>query len=790
MNPWYDEERGERVAEVAETASCARPGRRRGGTELSALSAFLLLLSTLVLVPLSSPARAQEAGTGSRTAQITVTDLSPEVPREGDTLTVRGTVTNQGTSPITGGRLAAREGVRLTSRSSIDNAVTRTGFQPEADGALVRGHAAELGTLRPGMSRPFALRIPVSDLNLGADGVYQLGVSLTGETEAEQWEQLLGLGRTLLPWQPDGQDPDNARTRLTALWPLISTTHVTARTDADEEQTPVLKDNSLLTEISPGGRLHQMVTLGERLPVTWVIDPDLLASVDAMTEEYQVETSAGLVAGQGQEAARAWLRALREAVRGSEVVALPFADPDLASLAHRGKDVPGALRQLRAATDMAGMTVQTVLGVEPTTDFAWPVEGAIDPDIVSVATSAGAHHIITRSDSIRPADGLSYTPSAARPIGGGTTAVVSDLQLSTLFQDDMTSAGSARLAHQQLLAQTLSITEQEPAKERSVVMAPQRMPTSTQARAMATALDTLSAEADWVWFGDLSAAAAADPDPAANHAVPGTDSYPEELREQELPVSAFQAMRETQRTLDDFQVILTRADRVATPFGNAVRRTMSTSWRGDSAAAARYRSSVQGQLVGLTEQVHLIQKSPITLSGRSATIPVTVQNNLVQGVEGLELRLTSSRRLGLEVGEPQPVSVSGGHSQSVKFSTTARANGRALLEAQLYTADGKPYGEPMRFHADVTSITSAVLVVIAGGVLLVVLAGIRMYSQRKRAGHRPAGEAATEEPEANRGGREEAAGEGDRITDEGDDSGRDTGEDRRAGPGPGEKLDR
>ncbi|MDB1086244.1 DUF6049 family protein [Streptomyces sp. ACA25] len=727
-----------------------------------ALLALLPFLAGLVPLP-GQQAWAAEAGTGTRTASVDLTSVSPSAPRKGDTLTLRGTVTNEGTSPLINASLSPREGVRLSSRDSIDEAMQREGFSTPADGSLIRGHSTDIATVPPGLARPFSLQIPVSELALGPAGVYQVTVTLTGQTEAAQWDQVLGAGRTLVPWQQEGAYSGSDApepTRLTVLWPLISGTHLTAETDGDEEQTPLFKDDSLLAEISSGGRLHQLVSRGAELPVTWVIDPDLLASVDAMTEEYRVRSADGPVRGQGQDAARAWLHQLREAVSEEEVVALPFGDPDLASLAHQGKDVPGVLGQLKKATDLADVTVRTVLGVEPDTDFAWPVEGAIDPAIVSVATSANAQHIITRTDSLRTAGDLPYTPTAARPIGGGTTALAADAQLSTLFEGDMSRAGNVSRAHQQLLAQTLSIAEQAPSRTRSILLAPQRMPSASQVEAMATALDALRDDAEWVEFISLAEASEAGPDPEANREVPGTDQYPDRLREQELSADAFQSLRATQRVLDDFSVILTRADRVVTPFGNAIHRGLSTSWRNHAGEAARYRSSVHHELVGLTEQVQLIQKSPITLSGRSATIPVTVQNNLVQGVEGLELRLTSSRRLGLDIGEPQEIAVGGGHSQSVKFSTTARANGRTLLEAQLYTQDGKPYGDPMRFHADVTSITSAVLMVIAGGVLLVVLAGIRMYTQRKRAvADAPAGESG---PDTG-GGDGDAAGPGEKV---------------------------
>ncbi|QKV69753.1 hypothetical protein HUT13_13905 [Streptomyces harbinensis] len=756
--------------------SRAHRDRRPGPALRRARLIIASLLSLLVVLPLVTAlqhapgsAPAQDAGTGQRTATISLTEITPGVPTEGDTLTLRGTVTNAGSSAITDSRLAPRTGTLLPAREDLQEALERTGFAAEQDGRLVNEHGQDISTIAPGMSATFDLRVPVSALELGEDGVYQLALTLTGQTEAEGWDQILGVGRSLLPWQPSAGGPASG-TELTVLWPLISSTHLTAETDADEEQTPAFRDSSLLTDISPGGRLHELVTLGADLPVTWVIDADLLASVDAMTEDYRIHTPDGLQPGTGQEAARAWLAALQDAVQDDDVIALPFGDPDLASLAHRGKDVPGALGRLRTATEVSALTVETVLGVQPSTDFAWPIEGAIDPDIVSVATSAGAHHIISRSDSLRPGDSLDYTATAARPIGGGTTALVADATLSTLFEADMSLPANATTARQQFLAEALTIARQDPGRDRSLLLAPQRTPTADQARAMAEAITALTEHPQWISFTGLTEAADAQPDPGANRQVPSTGAYPDRLRDQELPTSAFQEMRETQRTLDDFQVILTRPDRVTTPFGNAIRREMSTSWRGHATEAAQYRATVQSDLTELTERVHLIQKTRITLSGRSATIPISVQNNLVQGVQNLELRLTSSRKIGLEVGDPQQVTVNGGHSASVKFSTTARANGLTYLEAQLYTADGKPYGKPMRFQAQVTSITSAVLMVIAGGLLLVVLAGVRMYTKRKRAA-RPADEA----PDG-----AVPAGE----------SGTDTGDDGTGTPPDGERVDR
>jgi hypothetical protein len=271
------------------------------------------------------------------------------------------------------------------------------------------------------------------------------------------------------------------------------------------------------------------------------------------------------------------------------------------------------------------------------------------------------------------------------------------------------------------------------------VVAPQRMPTSSQAQAMAQALTALQ-DGNWSQSADLSAATKAKPDAGATTRVPSAGAYPSSLRKQELPQTAFEQIERTQDDLDSFQVILADKSRVATPFGRAMDRSVSTSWRGRSTDATLYRDGVEAYLTLLTESVGLIEKSEAKLSGRSATIPVTVQNNLVQGVDHLTLRLTSTQPSRLSIGDgaydEQPVTVSGGHSQSVKFTTNAHANGRAGVVAQLFTEDGRPYGPEVAFDVKVTEITATVMLVIAGGVLLLVLAGFRMYTQRKRAAAR------------------------------------------------------
>ncbi|MFD4546341.1 DUF6049 family protein [Streptomyces sp. NPDC058466] len=743
------------MAEAADflgmSPSPARRWLRRSGTLLAGLP----LLAGLLQLPMSTSASAAEKttvaeATGSSTVDVSLDSLSPSAPTDGDTLSVSGSVTNNGKQTITGAHVGLRVGPSLSSRSAIDSAAQRTGFQLGPDPLEVGGkYVAKFSKIPSGVSQHFSISVPVKDLDLGSDGVYQLGVSLTGRTAAQPWDQVLGIERTFLPWQPNAAD---TKTKTTYLWPLISPVHLTAETGSDEQQTRVFKNDDLAKEISPGGRLDELLSLGSDLDVTWVLDPDLLASVDAMRAGYRIQGENGTTtAGKNQAVAKAWLDKLEKTVQDKKVVALPFADPDLASLAHNGKDVTGSLSHLKDATDVAAKTVDTIVHVKPSTDFAWPADGAIDPSIVKVATSAGADKVIARSDSLRETGVLPYTPSAPRPIGGGTTAVVADARLSTAFQGDMTKADSSTLAVQEFLAQSLMINLQESNDQRSIVVAPQRMPSASQAQTMAQALKALQ-DGNWSESQGLSAAAKAKPDPGANTRVPSASSYPSSLRKQEMPRSAFEEIQATQSKLDNFQVILTDKTRVVTPFGRAINRGMSTSWRGRATEAETFREGVQSYLSGLTGLVRLIDKSDAKLSGRSATIPVTVQNNLVQGVNHLVLRLTSQQPTRLKIGNgpyaEQQIQVAGEHSQSVKFTTSTQANGPVKVVAQLYTEDGQAYGRAVTFDVKVTEITSTVMLVIGGGVLLLVLAGFRMYTQRKRAAAQPVEESPETSPAA------------------------------------------
>ncbi|NUS13421.1 MAG: hypothetical protein HOY69_18805 [Streptomyces sp.] len=748
-----------------------------------ALVAGGTLLAGLLQAATAAPSQAATP-TGSRTVSVSVDALTPRIPAKGGTITVSGRLTNNGKTEITGAHvgLRTRSDGPLKTRSAIKNAAARSGYSYAQDGDEVEGHTTAVPDLPPGGQGTFSVTVPVSALHMADAGVYQLGVALEGSTPSQPDAHVLGIKRTFLPWYGDNDATSTKHTKISYLWPLTDRSHIAPRGDTDSQRSPIFMDDELATELAAGGRLRTMVDLARNLPVTWVIDPDLLATVEFMTKGYRVAGPGGDVTkttpGTGTTAAKEWLNALRTSVAGDTVIALPFGDTDIASLAHQGHSVPGTMTHLATGISLGLSTVETILGDVPVDDVAWPVDGAIDPSVVSVARAGGAKQIIARSDTFHESDSLDYTPTAARPIGGGMTAVVSDATLSTAFSGDMQDPQSADLAVQGFIAQTLMITLEAPERQRTVVVAPQRMPSVAQAQAMAEAIHETSS-AQWATPVYFDEAASAHPDARANRTVPSSKSYPAKLRKQELPTDAFKQIQQTQGGLNNFVVILTRKDRVTVPFGNAVLRSMSTSWRGDPSGAEGYRDAIGFYLQDLISSVHIIEKTTLTLSGRSGTIPVTVKNELSQPVN-LVLKLTSGANIRLGIKDSkQPITIEGGHTRTLKFQTKASANGTVWITAHLYTVDNRLYGNTVTFDVHINKVTDLVMLIIGAGLLLLVLAGVRIYRQRKK-------QAAEDDGEDDEDDGDDTDGTG---PEQPGDPASDTGQESR-GPSPaGEKVD-
>ncbi|NYI05421.1 DUF6049 family protein [Allostreptomyces psammosilenae] len=448
--------------------------------------------------------------------------------------------------------------------------------------------------------------------------------------------------------------------------------------------------------------------------------------------------------GTGGPAARAWLDALRTATQGEDgddLVSLPYGDTDLASLSRAGSVAPRLADELAEAVSMGADTTERVIGEGALTEVAWPAEGAADPAIVETARTTGANALLLSGNSVTGGESLNRTPDTVRRLSDDTTALVSDPAVDALFTADFTGADGqsrATLAVQEFLAQTLLITMEAPSAQRGLTVMPPREMTTTTAQALHRAVSA-ALERGWVEGTGVSDALGNEPTEGAPSTVPPAEDYPEQTAARDLPVGNLDTTADLDASLSQFADVLTQPDRVVEPFTPAVLLSLSNAWRGRPEEQEEYLTVVNGELDGLRSLIDIPPKEDVTLSGRSATIPITVINDLQQPVQGLELRLTSSQptRVTLTPDTAQ-VEVAAGSREQRRFTVDAKANGRVWVTAQLYTADGRPYGDPLRFEVNVTTIGNNVLLVLGTGLLLVTLAVFRMYVKRSRA-HRAAG---------------------------------------------------
>ncbi|MFF4380106.1 DUF6049 family protein [Kitasatospora sp. NPDC001547] len=741
----------------AERPAGGRHRARRAGLRLAAACAAALTLLTAApagALPAGGNVRpaADSSGTAEFPVVMTIDTLSPQVATPNGIVTITGQVTNAGKSAVKGAHAAVRKPYKPLDRRNDLAIVADRGTPDSKDGVELDSPQYALPELNPGQSQPYTLSVAVSDLGLSAGGAYELAVDAWGGTADNPRDRALGIARTFLPYNPAAEAQP---TKVATVWPLVHPPVLAAQTVAgsdSDQPVPVLRDDSLATEFAPGGRLYELVDTGAKLNgLTWVVDPDLLDAALAMTKTYRVQKPGTEGSGKsakddntiqvqgGSPAAVAWLDKLRAAVAkpGSQVVALPYADPDLASIAHNGSDLAGMTTALSKAATAGRLTVEGRLAVDTRSDVAWPYQGHVDQQIAALAQQSGSGLVLVNGGSMPEPDSLNYTPTAVRPIGNGQSAVVADETVSALFYQDLSSPQAQTRATQRFLAETFAITHEQPQNQRGLLVLPPRELSAANAKALASALQT--ADGKWISSVKLDTVVQSAADPKANTAVPAPTDYPTQSRASELPAADLSRTDDIQHDLDTLMRVLTLPQRVRGPFSAAMVRSLSTEWRSRPPAGSAYRAGVTGYLKELTNAVQVPKKNRVTLAGNTGLLQVSVRNDLTQTVTNLKLVLTSAQPNRLRVSKEEELVLPASQSVTLRFNAEAHNNGPVAMTAQLWTTgpDSRPYGEPQKFRVEVTSVTNGVLYVFAGAGLLLLLAALRFVRQRKRRGGQP-----------------------------------------------------
>ncbi|MET7462052.1 DUF6049 family protein [Nonomuraea sp. NPDC005501] len=699
----------------------------------------------------SAPAQASAQAARQGLALI-VSSITPDWAKgAADEIKISGTLRNDTGTALTGLLVRLRYSPQpLPNRAAVE-AYQADLSDPQTPGNVSGRSAMTIASLAAGASTPW--EITLTPAQLAAPGTPRFGVyPIAIEVQQLGWRQL-AVQRTFITYAPP--QPKPVRNKLAVALPLIDQPH-----RADD---PNFADDKLGPALTGKGRLADLLRIAKAAPesVTWFLDPALLDDVTAMSKPYTVSTKDGPVKKPADSAAAQWLTDLREALADSPVVATPYADPDVAALAHKGFDT-----QVGRAIELGGQKATQLLRPEVSTSINWPASGLLDADALDLLAVgkpgvAQVRKVLLNSTNLPPqgqqqpgtetTQQAALAPGAVTPdaaatlysVAGPVTALVADPALSRLFEPGG-GAGSVLLSRQRFIAETAMISA-EPGQTtpRSLVIAPSRRwdPNPTLVSALLKTAKSLP----WLTLTPLDSvkpakAKTVQTGQSAQPARAGL-TYTDQDRKEELGAKYLTPIKDIARKADLTSLITT--DKPPSAFDAAVLRLTSSAWRNQTRAGRAAAELVADAVDDRMDMITITGADPDrprTLAGSDGVVPISVKNSLPVEVT-VDVRVVSNNHKLLkvvDVQEPRRL-VIGGNGQSgtlpVAMQATPGVSGDSAVTVQLLTSDGKPYGKPVKLIIRTTGYTGIALVIV-GAALTVMLAAVVTRVLRRRSQRR------------------------------------------------------
>ncbi|MEV4470506.1 DUF6049 family protein [Nonomuraea salmonea] len=697
----------------------------RKTTLLAALSAALLA-PTMAVTPGEAAATPVLTEIRRQTLAVSITSITPEVPKSlTDVIKITGTVRNDTGTAMSGLQVRLRySALPFTDRASMATYQADQNNATLPSSVSTRNSFQNLEPLDVGGTARWEITATPVQLGLRQFGVYPIAVDVA------QWGVPLSAQRTFLTYAPP-TTPRPPRNKLAVVLPVIDQPRRATDTDPDAPgKGPLFLDDKLSQAVTGRGRLADLLSIAQSAPssVTWVVDPALLDDLSAMTKGYQVKTKDGKRSQPPSAAAGQWLTDMRTSLAASPVVALPYADPDVAALAHQGLDP-----QTRRAVELGGQKAQQLLSAKAKTNLNWPAAGVLDPDALDLLAVSGVNTVLLNSTNLPPQPPVPTTPDAAATldsVNGPVTALVADPELSRLFEP--AGPTSQALTRQRFIAETAMIAA-EPGQTvpRSLVVAPSRRWNPNPA--LISSLLKTAGRLPWLQLTTLESLK-----PGKTSVPRAGLTYTDQNRKQELSGKYLDSVKESWSMAQLLSRVTT--DGAPSSFDAAVLRLTSSAWR-DSTRAGRAAAKMVGTAVtNTTNKIQIFGVGgPRTLAGSSGVVPISVKNGMGHPVAlYIDVKSDNPELLQIKIVEETRTI---GPGQSTTFQVTMNAtpdtSGDATVTVQLKTPDGQPYGKPQRLTIRTTGYTGIALVIV-GAALTVMLAAVvtrllRRRSQRKLA---------------------------------------------------------
>lgn len=680
-----------------------------------------LLLSVLTLAVLTglvaSPAGAAPS-TDDLPVAVGLSAITPQVLTPGEDLTVTVNLRNNGDEEITSPRASVRiYRYRISTRDQLDSWSTSGDTGPYGDVA-----ATEIldEPLPPGGTATVTITVPARSIGLSrsSDAWGPRGLTVDVSDNGDR----VGIERSFLLWN---SDEDVTPTHVSVLSPVTGPAVTPSSSDEEGDEdaaptptpTPTSSPTSSPTEPTPdatdatddgtgsdatetgldaltsaGGRLNRLLqaTSGHD-SVSWAIDPALLDQVSA-----------------GSRADRAWADSLTAAGDGREVFRLPWADPDLAALAHSGRSSSADLLG-QALVSSAAATDSVLDGAD---SLLWGSNPELDQATVDLAAEHAAGLPLIAGTESMPADDPD-TASAPVTVSGVTT-LVPDAGLSELLADpDAVQTGSTpAVAAQRMLAETAVIARGDDSGGSYVLITTPRdwSPNTEATNAQLSALES----APWVEttaVSDLVAAQAAGQ-------VSGSDraALPEVDRDSaELTPAWVNALSAGWEAAEEFASVVADPQALLSGLDGDVLAPLSVAWRADPDGRAAAVGAALDQASERQSGLSVLLNEQFTVISSSSQITVTVRNELDQDATvRVELR---PQKGCLETARSPLVSVGAESETPVSLTLRATANCDVTVDVSLTAENGRELAMPATFDARVAPTVESVGTVVVGALL-------------------------------------------------------------------------
>lgn len=661
----------------------------------SAVIALTLACLTLVAPPANAD---DDPG-----LSVKISGLSPAVLRQGSTISISGTVTNDGDQTWTAIQaylVMARS--PFTTRSQVETALSDDNSYI-GDRIIEPGSFDEVGDLAGGTSTSFALKVDYDTLGLlGLPGVYPVGVQiLATDSNGNRTTTAVARATTFLPWVDDPSPMVPSGT----VWSFLS------------GSAPGENLGQLMTKIDVNGVQRRQLDLAAGIPAsgrTLLLDPALLDDVSRLAEREDLPEDVDISDAQAA-AASAFLTDLLAIARSSVTWLVGYGRPDVLAISRQATDKTALIDAVGEATQDAAAR-HGISG--PVAN--WPTRNGADQSLVSTLRAVSdSPTLITPSavpDWEHRFGSVVSTSTAAGPallvVNGGLPDLPGSETVATLRQRILADAALASISRdrdENSRADALTFVDPawDPGADSGAGLEVAFDPTLNGGVARGATLNELANDRPRSYDGEIVARAEAK-------ALSGRQ------------VDEAERLLTTSRQLTGIT-----ADDDTTEFDRQVASAVSVGWRLDPTSGLASARADTDHIADQLRQITIEGPSNVTLSTSEGSFPLTITN-------GTEYTISVGVRLdpgnpALELPDVAPVEIAPGDRRTVSAEVDVGNQSSTTVTARVVSSSGEVLPtDPAVFNVRSSRVGLFVWIVMGLAAAGVVVSMLRRFRRRRR----------------------------------------------------------